>query len=126
MSRLNAEFSGCDSAALGDVAGLVRALRRAAAAAGATGVQSAEERFAPDGFVAAIATRESEARLRTIPERAACLVEFHCDESCRAEAFATVLGIYLHARIRSLAAPVAVHRVAPERPADIASAPASA
>ena len=124
MSRLTAKFSGCDAAALRDVEGLVRALRRATAAAGATGVQSAEERFAPDGFLAAIATRECEARLRTIPDEAACCVEFRGDARCRAEAFATVLGTYLHAASRELPAPVTV-RPALERPVE-AAAPASA
>ena len=124
MSRLTAKFSGCDAAALRDVEGLVRALRRATAAAGATGVQSAEERFAPDGFLAAIATRECEARLRTIPEEAACCVEFRGYACCRAEAFAAVLGIYLHATSRGLPAPVTV-QPALDRPVE-AAVPATA
>jgi S-adenosylmethionine decarboxylase len=125
MGRLLQRFSDCDAAALVDVAGLVRALRRATAAAGATSIQSAEERFAPDGFRAAIVTRESEARLRTLPEQAACLVEFRCDDGCRVEAFATLLGAYLRSPGRVRRLPVTVHP-APQRSAGTLAAPRSA
>lgn len=50
MSHLIASFSGCDPAALGDITGLMKALRRTVAASGATGPQSAEERVTEDGF----------------------------------------------------------------------------
>jgi S-adenosylmethionine/arginine decarboxylase-like enzyme len=123
MGRLLARFSNCDAAALVDVGGLVRALRRATAAAGATRVQSAEERFAPDGFVAAIVTCESETRLRTLPEQAACFVEFRFDDGCRADAFEKVLGGYLRSRRR---APVTVHPAALQRSAEATTAPRSA
>jgi S-adenosylmethionine/arginine decarboxylase-like enzyme len=126
MGRLVASYSGCDATALANVAGLVRTLRRAAAAAGATGVQSAEERFAPDGFLAAITTRETEARLRTIPAEAACFVEFHFADGCRAEAFAAVLASYLRAPSRRLPAPVTVHPVALHARAESVAAPRSA
>ncbi len=125
MGRLAAQFSSCDDAALRDVAGLVRALRRASAAAGASGIQSAEERFEPDGFIAAIVTREIHARLRTLPAQSACFVEFRGDEGCRPEAFAAVLGAYLHAPSRALA-PVAVHPAGPQLSAATEAAPQSA
>ncbi len=92
MSHLIARFSGCDAAALGDITGLVQALRRAVAASGTTDLQSAEERFTTDGFTAAVTTRGGRASLRTNPEQHACLVEFSCDRSCDLERFARELG----------------------------------
>jgi S-adenosylmethionine/arginine decarboxylase-like enzyme len=98
MSHLVASFSGCDPAALGDITGLVKALRRAVSAAGTTGLQSAEERFTEDGFTAAVMTGGGRASLRTIPEQHACFVEVTCDRSCDAELFATELASYLRAK----------------------------
>jgi S-adenosylmethionine/arginine decarboxylase-like enzyme len=127
MGRLVASYSGCDAAALANVAGLVRTLRRATAAAGATALQSAEERFAPDGFLATIATRESEARLRTIPAEAVCFVEFRFDDGCRAEAFAAVLASYLRAPSHGLPAPLTVRPATLRRPrGEATAAPRSA
>ena len=99
MSHLIARFSDCDPAALGDITGLVKALRRAVAASGTTDLQSAEERFTTDGFTAAVTTRGGRASLRTIPEQHACLVEFSCDRSCDAERFARELGAHLRAKV---------------------------
>jgi S-adenosylmethionine/arginine decarboxylase-like enzyme len=98
MSHLVASFSGCDPAALGDITGLMKALRRAVAASGAMGLQSAEERFTKDGFTAAVMTGQGRASLRTNPDQHACFVEFSCDRDCNAERFATELGSYLRAR----------------------------
>ncbi|MBS1107152.1 MAG: S-adenosylmethionine decarboxylase [Deltaproteobacteria bacterium] len=113
MSHLIASFSGCDPAALGDITGLMKALRRAVAASGATGPQSAEERFTKDGFTAAVMTGEGRASLRTIPDQHACIVEFTCDRTCNAELFATELGTYL--RARDSASHTAIHS-APRSP----------
>lgn len=98
MSHLIASFSGCDPAALGDITRLMKALRRAVAGSGTTGLHSAEERFTTDGFTAAVTTNEGRASLRTIPEEHACFVEFTCDRSCDAERFARELGSYLRAK----------------------------
>jgi S-adenosylmethionine/arginine decarboxylase-like enzyme len=115
MARMIASFSGCDRDALADIVGLMKALRRACAAAGATGLQSAEERFTPDGFVAAVVTRESRANLRTVPAHAACFVEFRCSDGCDAEAFAIELGAYLRATGRRPHSTVAIHRAPMKR-----------
>jgi S-adenosylmethionine/arginine decarboxylase-like enzyme len=76
----------------------MKALRRAVAASGAMGLQSAEERFTKDGFTAAVMTGQGRASLRTNPDQHACFVEFSCDRDCNAERFATELGSYLRAR----------------------------
>ena len=126
MARLIASFSGCDPAALDDIVGLMKALRRATAAAGSTGLQSAEERFTPDGFVAAVVTRESRASLRTVPAHAACFVEFRCDDAGDAEAFAKELGAYLRATDSRPHATVAIHRAVRKQFSEAGRGPRSA
>ena len=126
MARLIASFSGCDPAALDDIVGLMKALRRATAAAGSTGLQSAEERFTPDGFVAAVVTRASRASLRTVPAHGACFVEFRCDDAGNAEAFATELGAYLRATGTRPHATAAIHRAAMKQFSEAGRGPRSA
>ena len=126
MGRLTANFSECHTAALEDVAGLMKALRRAIAAAGATAIQSAEERFTPDGFAAALVTRESRASLRTFPAQATCFVEFRGEDGCDAESFARELGAYLRTTSREPQASVAIQRAAIRRPSAARSVPRGA
>ncbi len=108
MTRLVASFSGCDPAALGEIPGLMRALRRATVAAGATELESAEERFTPDAFAAAVVARKIHAKLRTVPGHSSCFVVFRCDDACSAEELATELGAYLRVTGRRPHATLAV------------------
>jgi S-adenosylmethionine decarboxylase proenzyme len=95
--HLLASYRGCRASALRDHAGLLRVLRQAALACGATVLSCAQHRFPNGGLTALLLLAESHASIHTYPEHGACFVDlFTCGDACRAEDFEAVLRKYLH------------------------------
>ncbi|HEV3003820.1 MAG TPA: adenosylmethionine decarboxylase [Pirellulales bacterium] len=101
--HLVASYVGCDPGALADHRGLVRAVRAAIKASGATLLDELYHEFSPSGMTAVLLLAESHASIHTYPEHQACFVDlFTCGRTCSAERFDAVLREHLR--------PAAAHR----------------
>jgi S-adenosylmethionine decarboxylase proenzyme len=87
-----ADLYECDPARLDDVALIERALRAAAAAAGATVVGAAFHRFVPQGASGVLLVAESHLSVHTWPEHAFAAADlFTCSPTLDADAALSVL-----------------------------------
>ncbi len=97
--HLVVQYLGCDVTALEDHEGLLRAMREAVVASGATLLKMSEHPFEGGGLTAVMLLSESHASIHTYPEFGACFVDlFTCGHNCRAEDFDAVLRAYLRPR----------------------------
>lgn len=135
--HLLVEYYGCQKAILDDVKRVETLLKRAAAAAGATVVQSVFHRFAPQGVSGVVVVEESHLSVHTWPETGYAAVDFYTCGDCLPERAHDVLRDGFqpsHAEVilveRGLRGPrsmqVREHRVDAGQPDDEASAPALA
>jgi S-adenosylmethionine decarboxylase proenzyme len=74
--HLLVEFTGCDAAALADLAGVTAAMLRAAEASGATIVTHSFHHFSPHGVSGAVIIAESHLAIHTWPEHGFAAVDF--------------------------------------------------
>ncbi|MBK7292891.1 MAG: adenosylmethionine decarboxylase [Geothrix sp.] len=74
--HLLVEFTGCDSAALADLAGVTTAMLEAARASGATIVTHSFHHFSPHGVSGAVIIAESHLAIHTWPEHRFAAVDY--------------------------------------------------
>lgn len=92
--QLALDLMGCSVASLSDPAGVERALRAAAAAAGAEVVAAALQAFAGGGVSGVLVLAESHLAIHTWPEHAYAAVDaFMCGGQTKPDAVVEALGV---------------------------------
>ncbi|MCP4446718.1 MAG: adenosylmethionine decarboxylase [Myxococcales bacterium] len=93
-----AEFCGCDSQTLNGLAFIEKVMREAAAAAGATVVQSSFYKFGPHGVSGVLVLAESHLSVHTWPERGYAATDIYtCGDKCSPERAHEVLQVAFRA-----------------------------
>lgn len=97
-----ASYSKCNPEKLNDNEALLRTLRKAVEATGATVLNSCEQVFSNGSVTAVLLLSESHASIHTYPEHDSCFVDlFSCGDSCDLGKFDEVLTRYLQPKLAS-------------------------
>ena len=91
-----ASYVNCDPVRLLDQTALIAALKEAIEGAGATVLNTCEQRFPNGGLTAIFLLAESHASVHTYPEHASCFVDFFtCGANCDSTKFDTIFNRYI-------------------------------
>lgn len=91
-----ASYVKCDLQRLLDQSALVTALKEAIEGAGATVLNTCEQRFPNGGMTAIFLLSESHASVHTYPEHASCFVDFFtCGANCDSAKFDSIFKSYI-------------------------------